>query len=259
MNEIDTYARDGRADYHHFSVETIVCNKADGNTNCTKEKVFELMKSRKDFNVFKADEFPYATGNSSGASLVADGFQLIGSDLIFKIDDTPVSNCEVVNLAGPLSMAVNLKQLYDYSREYGFNKPSYYAVAKPFQPEQSNIPIANPIAQFIDESTFTITNYTKPGHVFYPGKVVRSVIEDCDRIKIVTIGVGRHYLADLGYPLIGIPPVLNPLLSFMPVQNAAAGAVALGKSMGEQNATAGPRLFKRVDFRLREAFTNLPR
>ncbi len=37
--------------------------------------------------------------------------------------------------------------------------------------------------------TFTLTNYTQPGHFLYPGKVFRSVVEECGKVKIVTIGI----------------------------------------------------------------------
>jgi hypothetical protein len=79
---------------------------------------------------------------------------------------------------------------------------------------------------FPDDKNMTFTNYTQPGHFLYPGKVFRSVVEECGKVKIVTVGTGLSYCGD--------------------------------GDIGEQNAVGniivGSILFKNIDLRLKKAF-----
>jgi hypothetical protein len=61
----------------------------------------------------------------------------------------------------------------------------------------------------------------------YPGKVFRSVVEECGKVKIVTIGTGLSYCGD------GKPGEIN----------------AIG------NIIVGSILFKNIDLRLKKAFS----
>lgn len=77
-----------------------------------------------------------------------------------------------------------------------------------------------------DDKNLTFTNYTQPGHFLYPGKVFRTVVEECGKVKIVTVGTGLSYCGD----------------------NLAGEINALG------NIIAGSILFKNIDLRLKKAF-----
>jgi hypothetical protein len=77
-----------------------------------------------------------------------------------------------------------------------------------------------------DDKHLTLTNYTQPGHFLYPGKVFRSVVEECGKVKVVTVGSGLSYCGD------GTPGRIN----------------AIG------NIIVGSILFKNIDLRLKKAF-----
>lgn len=79
---------------------------------------------------------------------------------------------------------------------------------------------------FADDRNMTITNYTAPGHFLYPGKVVRSVVEECGQVKIVTIGTGL----------------------------SSCGSNTQGKLNANGNTILGSILFKNIDLRLKKAF-----
>ncbi|MEH2424778.1 MAG: hypothetical protein V7K48_28915 [Nostoc sp.] len=55
---------------------------------------------------------------------------------------------------------------------------------------EKTLPIGNPIRTTINSSDYSITNYTLPRHMFYPGKITRRVIETNDAIAVTTIGEG---------------------------------------------------------------------
>lgn len=50
----------------------------------------------------------------------------------------------------------------------------------------------NEIKTVIDRERYTVTNYTLPGHAFYPGRVVRWLVEVDGRIDINTQGLGKE-------------------------------------------------------------------
>ncbi len=77
-----------------------------------------------------------------------------------------------------------------------------------------------------DNKNLTITNYTQPGHILYPGKVVRTIVEECGKVKIVTLGVGLNYCGN----------------------NFAGKMNAIG------NIITGSIVFKNIDLRLKKAF-----
>lgn len=84
----------------------------------------------------------------------------------------------------------------------------------------------DPVWIFADDKNLTFTNYTQPGHLLNPGKVFRSVIEECGKVKIVTLGTGTNYCA----------------------------AKWQGKMNGNGNVIAGSILFKNIDIKLKKTF-----
>ena len=55
---------------------------------------------------------------------------------------------------------------------------------------ETTLPIKNPIKTTINDKSYSIINYTLPGHMLYPGKVVRRVEETSNAIVVRTIGTG---------------------------------------------------------------------
>lgn len=87
-------------------------------------------------------------------------------------------------------------------------------------------PIYDEVWIFPDDKNLTITNYTKPGHFLAPGKVFRYLVEECGKVKIVTIGTGLSY----------------------------CGATTTGRMNAVGNIVVGSILFKNIDLRLKKKF-----
>ena len=89
--------------------------------------------------------------------------------------------------------------------------------------------VYDPIFVYPSDKDYTITNYTKDGHFLWPGKVTRQVVEECGKVKIVTIGEGLQYCGDN----------------------------KLGKMNAKGNVVVGTILFRNIDFRLKRTFEEL--
>lgn len=59
-------------------------------------------------------------------------------------------------------------------------------------PHLPNVFNDDPIVTVVDNSRFSVTNYTLPGHRLYNGKVVREIIQQGGRIYIRTRGTGNN-------------------------------------------------------------------
>lgn len=84
------------------------------------------------------------------------------------------------------------------------------------------------IYAFPDDNKYQITNYTAKSHILSPGKVQRSVVEECGIVKVITYGVGTQYCGD------NLP----------------------GAMMAAGNMLMGSVMFKNIDLRLKYAFEN---
>lgn len=81
----------------------------------------------------------------------------------------------------------------------------------------------------VNEAEYKITNFTADGHFLYPGKVTRTVVEECGKVKVITDGVGTQY----------------------------CGSNNIGDRNGKGNVIVGGILFKNIDLRLKKAFEDL--
>ncbi len=88
----------------------------------------------------------------------------------------------------------------------------------------------DPVIMHIDDTNYTIINYTKEGHYFHPGKITRTVIRDPNtgEVYVRTVGEGEHFCKG-----------------------------ELGELSGKLNTIMGTILFKNLDIRLRETFNDL--
>jgi hypothetical protein len=84
----------------------------------------------------------------------------------------------------------------------------------------------DPVTVFVYDATFTIINYTMPGHALFPGKVTRSIVNEGNKIYVVTIGSGYHFCND----------------SY------------LGETSRRINLIEGPIIFKNVDINFKKEF-----
>ena len=182
MDEIDGYTKDSRSDYHYYMTETVICDKV-GDPNCTQANVFALLKSSKVFAAPAAIDFTPINVLAMGR--LNPKIALLGSSLLFNENQTSVNNCETVNLAGPGGLFLNLAALTAGISSYLIER-NLTALN----------PVANPVTQFIDEQAFSVTNYTQPYHILYPGKTTRIVVDACNQVKIITIGNGRSWAGD---------------------------------------------------------------
>jgi hypothetical protein len=213
--EIDQITDIGRKDYHHYNTETVVCNKSDGNPNCTKERVFSLLMSS------KTNQGPVAADFFAAGGLGVNG-SLMLSELVYSVDNTPIVNCDKVNLPGPLSIAMGAAS-YSQRLTPGASQLLNFMSHAPG--------VANPIMMQVDHANYSVTNYTLPGHSLHPGKVIRTVVEECDKIKIVTIGYGNSWMGDNIF----------------------------GQLAGKTNTFYGKILFESIDRRFKNSFESLPR
>lgn len=55
----------------------------------------------------------------------------------------------------------------------------------------------NPIQSIVNLQNYSVTNFTLPGHLLYPGKVVRTITEDSQYVLIETWGEGTGLLPTL--------------------------------------------------------------
>jgi hypothetical protein len=176
-----------RSDYHQYETSIDMCIIGGGNTNCTKQKVFDLLLSSKANQGPVADDFVGLVGSDSNGKI-----SLFGSKLIFSSDDSPILNGDVVNLPGPTSFLPMVIAMNHIS-----TSRIGRTIRKKFLGNNNSGPlISNPIKMLVDNASFSVTNYTLPGHFLYPGKVIRTVVEDCGKISIVTIGVGYSWVHD---------------------------------------------------------------
>lgn len=220
-----------RTDYHYYETEKEICTTSEGNPNCTKQKVLDLLLSS------KANQGPVAAdfiglGGSDGK------VGLFGSKLIYASDDSPITNGNEVNLPGPISMIVGAVLLVRTQNIQYSGKKIRRSL---LNSTQTNSRKSNPIRMLVDNDSFSVTNYTLPGHFLYPGKVIRSVVEDCGKIKIITLGVGYSWLHDYPY------------------YDEGGNPVDLGVIMGSLNTFFGKVLFRSIDNRVKNTFDNLPR
>jgi hypothetical protein len=208
-------AATNRADYHYYETSKDIC--VVGSTpNCTQQKVFDLLLSS------KANQGPIAA-DFTGLGGPDKRVNLLGSRLIYGSDSSPIEDGDEVYLPDPRSVALGAAALTRGIPGIAFRHLFLSSSSQ-------NKLVSSPIRILVDRSTYTATNYTLPYHPLYPGKVIRTVVEECGIIRVITMGVGQSWLGDN----------------------------VLGKAAGYINRYSGQSLFKSVDDRLKVAYDNLP-
>lgn len=193
VNIIENIRASNRGDYHNYSVETEICDI--GQNGCSVTNVFQTMISSNRFVAPSPADF-----NVGGW-----GSEYYGGDM-----DGPVKSYNLVNLSGPL-IEFYMDSDYDLSKN----------IAKK---------IPNTVLTYIDYPRYAVINYTMMGHALFPGRVMRQVIQKCNKVYIVTIGEGQSMWYEFS-------------------DNA-------GIYIKNKNVTEGKRMFPIVDQRLKNEFNN---
>lgn len=164
---------ESQPDHHFYDLEKTVCKGA----NCDLEAYWNAYKSDLTNQVIVQTDQAGILGRFGGVNL---------SQFLFPQGtyNRPIpSECETIKLPRPYSWAVNLGRNSSDIRIRLIS--TLIALQGP-----GIVSNFDPVFVRTNEFTKCITNYTLPGHIFYPGKVTRCLKKECDEIKILTFGEG---------------------------------------------------------------------
>jgi hypothetical protein len=189
-----------RQDYHYYTREVMVCNKTT--PGCTAEAVFNTLLS----NI----ENTAPNGNDIQNCLkFHEQSNIAHSKSLFPPGDPrlpmPVEHCQQINIPRP-------------DRLIWLTAVAFAIACEPYYVSQTQ---SDPVFVSVDHASRCVTNYTMPGHTFYPGKVIRCVTESPCEISVTTVGVGL----------------------------TSAGDNGCGKIMADMNTAKGLCIFREVDQR----------
>ncbi len=175
-----------RDDYHHYETEEVICTMPwTGVRPCTPSSIWSFWKSRTDNQAPIYNDYPPLLAIIPNPTIA---IIRIGSSLLFPPSNTtPItSSCQMLNLPQSperVILSFLLSGVFNWPGKCPSNTPSSFWV--------------EPIKIVVDEGCKCITNYTKPGHVLYPGKVRRCLVKNnCNTFSIHTTGTGFHYCGD---------------------------------------------------------------
>jgi PKD repeat protein len=259
MNNVEAAIASGENNqsYHSYEVTTIICDKKTSKypDHCTAEYVYNMLKNNVNFTAPTPPDYPT---NVLDIYKQANGgvlFTLLTVSPFVKAFDslTTASLSATQNSANPGNVISCTQQYKLYNNAKSIVARYLYAqgpslryfkdcswlagLAVPFDYFNSMDDYCgkqlldvqyDPIWIFANDKKKIITNYTATGHILYPGKVERTVVEECGVVKIITRGVGTQYCGDN----------------------------CRGHLMGQANIILGKYLFNAVDIRLKTAFEN---
>jgi hypothetical protein len=246
-------------DYHSYTVETEICSKDEPNGGkCNAQNIYKLIKANVSLTAPTPKDFPLDISLLNNVGLlklsaaaieatvvrisattapIVTAYSLFANavDLFSSTKDVPFQN--LLNSTADyerLQEAKNPKDVQPCASYYLYNSPIFIVARGKWNKYLGNIFCGGKLESteydrvwiFPDDRNLTFTNYTQPGHFLFPGKVVRTIVEDCGKVKIVTRGTGLNYCGDN----------------------------ILGMLNGYGNKIVGAILFKNIDFRLKEAF-----
>ena len=259
MNAVEAAiaAGENNQSYHSYQVTTIICDKTTSKypDHCTADYVYNMLKNNVNFTAPTPPDYP---------TNIMDFYKQANNGILFTLltyspfvkafDSLTTANLLASQNAANPKTVISCSQSYKlynnaksivarYLYKEGpclrfFQNCSWLAgVVAPFDyfnsmddycgDQLSNVQY-DPIWIFANDKKKVITNYTAQGHILYPGKVERTVVEECGVVKIVTKGLGTQYCGDN----------------------------CRGHLMGQANILIGKYLFNAVDQRLKTAFEN---
>lgn len=258
INAVEAAIKAGEANlsYHSYEVITEICDKKSSQypNNCTAEHVYSMLKKYADLTIPTPPDYPtnvldiyqQQNGGVLFSLLTKSPFEVAFDALTTaslsatqnKENPSSVISCTQQYKLYGNAKGIVAKYLYDkgpilrYFKDCSWNFSSALA---PFDflnsmddycGNQLKAPEYDPVFVFANDKKKVITNYTDRGHILYPGKIERTVVEECGKVKIITKGVGTQYCGDN----------------------------CRGQLMGQVNKILGNHLFKAVDQRVKIAF-----
>ncbi len=256
MDTIETLLKSvtNNSSYHTYEVTTEICDiNGPNGANCNAEFVYSMMKKTvsltspipSDFPVNLIEIFRGQNNNILFSLLTNSPFENAFNALT---NEALLSQQNTDNPAGVISCTQQYKlysnaksivsrYLYDKGPSLRYFKDCnwQYNPLNSFDFQNSmddycgdklESTMYDPIWIFSDDQDKIITNYTAKGHILYPGKVERTIVEECGKVKVITKGTGLQY----------------------------CGNNCRGSLMAKVNTILGKHLFTEVDKRLKSAF-----
>lgn len=259
MNAVESAIKSGENNksYHDYPITTIICDKKTSKypDRCNAEFVYGMIKNDATLTSPIPADYPtnildmFTNEHNILFSLVAQGpflsaiASLTNEGLTAEQNSFNAStsiSCKPYRLYGNIQ-SVLMHILYDSGPSHKYFRDCNWlwmlGTPAPIAWDFSNSmddycgnQLLNtkydPIVLFVNDKKKMITNYTEKGHILYPGKVERTIIEECGVVKVVTRGIGLQYCGDN----------------------------CRGALMGQANIKLGTFLFTSVDRRLKAAF-----
>lgn len=173
-------AAEARGDHHFYTHEKTLC------TNCDLESVWTKYKSNiNNQAIVLSDAIP-------GFEWAAGKLNIAFLSSIFPDNNNasqPITDCIAVDLPRFSTFAIHAGLVA------GAEFPGVGIVSDGLALVQDACAInpnsyTDPIFMRVDESSKCVINYTRPGHILYPGKVTRCLVKECNEVKIKTFGEG---------------------------------------------------------------------
>ena len=258
MNDVEIAIKNGQTNksYHSYEVVTIIADKKTSSypEHCTAEYVYAMLKKNASLTAPTPVDYPtnlleiYKEANDKSVLFTL----LTKSPFEAAFDALTTASLEAAQASSNPSQVISCTQkyklynngksiaaryLYDKGPALHYFKDCNWAALPVFDFSNSMDDYCgdqlldvqyDPIWIFANDKKKIITNYTAKGHILYPGKIERTVVEECGVVKIITKGVGVQYCGDN----------------------------CRGALMGKANTVLGKHLFKEVDKRLKTAFEN---
>lgn len=170
-----------RSDYHFYDNANTVC---EGN-NCDIENVWRSYKEKLSNQIpIQTDQFSFL------GRILGNSGNLFLSKALFPEGNfnSPITdNCNQIVLPRPYSFAINLGTYSPDGRVALISNAIKALGAGSY---------FDPVFLRVDESSKCVVNYTSSEHIFFPGKVTRCIVKECNKVKILTFGEGTTKFGD---------------------------------------------------------------
>lgn len=168
----------GRNDYHMYNLEKNLC------TGCDINDVWQKYKADVHNQAIVLSDQLFVAGRMfpDARSLPLPKFLMPDNS-----DVQPITDCATLDLPRLTTWLMKLSLVADVTSAGPLVRQMRKMAEKCAVNPNS---FTDPIFLRVNESKRCVTNYTKPGHALYPGKVTRCIVQDCDSVKILTFGEG---------------------------------------------------------------------
>lgn len=168
-----------RQDYHYYSREKVICDKTLL-PGCTVDNVFSNLLSNANNTVPTGGNIesclePYEKGGIGFSKYLFPAQSNLG----------PINDCQTVIIPRP-----------DYMVYLAILGGDILCSGLDIRKFISQSIHGDPVFVKIDSDSKCVTNYTLPGHTFYPGKVTRCLRDNGCSISVITVGEGLTSIGD---------------------------------------------------------------